>query len=81
MPAFVNFDVEHFYPSISKKLLTDTISYAKSFIDITDEEYSIIMHSRKILLFQKSELWAKKDGNEDFDLPMVVTMERRFVSL
>ena len=81
MRTFVNFNVEHFYPSISEKLLTDAISYAKSFIDITDEEYSIIMHLRKILLFQNSELWAKKDGNEDFDVPIVVTMERRFVSL
>ena len=78
--AFVIFDVENFYPSISEKLLTDAISYAKSFIDITDEEYSLIMHSRNILLFQNSELWVKKDGNEDFDVPMVVTMERRFVS-
>ena len=81
MPTFVIFDVEKFYPSISEKLLTDAISYAKSFIDITDEEYSLIMHSRKILLFQNSELWVKKDGNEDFDVPMLVTMERRFVSL
>ena len=67
---FVNFDLENFYPSISEKLLTDTVSYAKSLIDITKEEYSIIMHSRKIFLFQNSEQWVKKDGNEDFDVPM-----------
>ena len=49
--------------------MTDAISYAKSLIDITEEEYSIIMHSWKILFFQNSELWVKKDGNEDFDVP------------
>ena len=38
---------------------------------MTEEEYSIIMHSRKILLFQNSESWVKKDSNEDFDVPMV----------
>ena len=34
--SFVNFDAENFYPSISEKLLTDAISYAKSLIDITE---------------------------------------------
>ena len=53
--SFVNFDVEHFYPHILEKLLTDTISYAKSLINITEEEYSIIMHSRKMRLFKNSE--------------------------
>ena len=28
------------------------------------------MHSREILLFQNSKFWAKKDGNEDFDVSM-----------
>ena len=48
--------------------MTDAISYAKSLVDITEEEYSIIMHSWKILFFQNSEPWVKKDGNEDFDV-------------
>ena len=50
--------------------MPDAISCAKSFINITEEEYSIIMHSRKILLFQNSEPWMQKDGYEDFDVPM-----------
>ena len=28
------------------------------------------MHSKKIFLFQNCEPWVKKDGNEDFDVPM-----------
>ena len=63
MPLFVNFDVE-----IWQNLLTDAISYAKSLIEKTEEEYSTIMHSRKRLLFQNSRPWAKKDGNGNFDV-------------
>ena len=50
--------------------MTDAISYAKSLIDITEEEYSIIMHSRKIILFQNSKPWVKQDRNEEFDVHM-----------
>ena len=59
------------YIFISKIYLitTDPINYAKSLIDIT-EEYSIIIDSTKILHFQNSEPWVKKDGNEDFDISM-----------
>ena len=49
--------------------MTDAISYTKSLIDVM-EEYSNIMHSRKIRLFQTSKPWVEKDGNEDFDVPM-----------
>ena len=62
--SFINFDVEKFYSSISEKLLIDANSYAKSLIDITEEEYLIIMHSRKKLLSRNSEPWV------DFDVPM-----------
>ena len=33
-------------------------------------EYSIIMHSTKILLFQNSEAWMKKDSYEGSDVPV-----------
>ena len=58
--SFVNFDVENFYPSISMKLFTDSIKYAKNLIEITDQELAIIMQARKTLLFQNTELWVKK---------------------
>ena len=56
--SFVNFDVENFYPSISMKIFTDSVKYAKNLIEI------------KILLSQKSELWVKKSGTKNFDFPM-----------
>ena len=48
--------------------MTDAISYEKSLINITEEEYSIMMLSRKLVLFQNSEPLVKKDGNKDFDV-------------
>ena len=54
-----------------EKLLADAISYAKSSSrDMTKKEYSVITHSRKILLFQNSEQWVKKHGNDNFDVSM-----------
>ena len=68
--SFINFDVENFYPPISEKLLIDALNFAKSSINITEQNLSIIMQSKKTLLFQNSESWAKKTGNENFDVPM-----------
>ena len=67
--SFINFDVENFYPSISLQLFTDAINYAKSMIDIDNQELAIIMQSRKTLLFQNGEPWVKKSNDEEFDVP------------
>ena len=68
--SFVNFDVENLDLSISKKLLIDAINSAKSSTNITEQDLSIIMQSRKTLLFQHSELWVKKLGNEHVSVLM-----------
>ena len=68
--SFVNFDVENFYPSISIDLFTDAISYAKAITNINDDQLSIIMQSRKTLLFNNNEPWIKKSGEENFDVPI-----------
>ena len=52
--SFVNFDVENFYPSISIDLFTGAISYAKTITNIDDDQLSMIMKSRKTLLFNNS---------------------------
>ena len=40
--SFIQFDIIDFYPSISKKILIDSINYAREYIDITKEQYDII---------------------------------------
>ena len=67
---FVVFDIESFYPSISEDLFNEALNFAKTKIDITNQEMSIIMHSRNTLLFNKNQLWVKKYGNEEFDVPV-----------
>ena len=57
---FMQFDVEEFYPSISKELLLKAITYAKTLVSISDEKINTIMHSRKSLLFTDKEKWRSR---------------------
>ena len=66
---FVQLDIVEFYPSISQKLLTDALNFAKIHTDIDENTHDVIMHSRKSLLFRKEEVWVKKD-NSSFDVTM-----------
>ena len=62
----MQFDIEEFYPSISKELLLRAIiTYAKTLVNISDEEINTIMHSRKSLLFNNTDIWIKKNGDPD----------------
>ena len=40
------------------------------YVELTDEQKSIIMHSRKSLLFADGSHWVKKEGDPDFDVTM-----------
>ena len=62
--------MKNFYPSISIELFTEVINYAKTITNIDNDQLSIIMHSRKTLLFYNDEPWVKKTGDEDFDVTM-----------
>ena len=68
--SFMVFDIESFYPSITERLFTDAIQFAKQITEISDYDMSLINQSRKTLLFNEKIPWAKKDGSEDFDVPM-----------
>ena len=67
---FVVFDIESFYPSISEDLFNEALSFAKTKVNITDQEMSIITQSRNTLLFNKNQPWVKRSGNEEFDVPV-----------
>ena len=67
--TFAVFDIESFYPSITEKLLTDSINFAKQYTNIPDRDIDIIMQSRKSLLFNNNKAWIKKD-NSSFDVTM-----------
>ena len=46
---FMQFGIEESYPSVSKELLLEALTYAKTLVNISDEEINTIMHSRKHL--------------------------------
>ena len=66
---FLVFDIKHFYPSIKQKLLTDALTFARQHLHLTENEISIINHTRKSLLFNGDETWIKKESNL-FDVTM-----------
>ena len=66
---FIKFVIVDFYPSISKDLLIKLINFAESVTPIKDKFIETILHSRKALLFNKSDVWVKKE-NPDFDVTM-----------
>ena len=63
-------DIEIFYPSITERLFTNAIRFAKQITKISDYDMSLINQSRKTLLLNEKLLWVKKDGSEDFIVPM-----------
>ena len=67
--TFIKFDIVEYYPSISEDLLTKAINFAKSITPIENKIIHTIKHCRKSLLFNKEEVWVKKD-NPDFDVTM-----------
>ena len=67
---WVKFDVEAFYPSISKTLLNKAITYATSLTSVTKEKEDIIYQCRKgILVGPNNTLWQKV-SNPEFDMSM-----------
>ena len=66
---FLKFNIVDFYLSITEKLRSATISFAKSFIQIDDDAIQIIQHSRKLLVFNEKEAWIK-NKNFLFDVTM-----------
>ena len=63
------FDIEDFHSSISKKLLDDSINFAQQHVQIKREDFSIILHARNSLLYNKEIPWQKKNTNL-FDVAM-----------
>ena len=49
------FYIKDLYPSISKELLTDALTFAETIINLDDHDKKIIYHSRKSLLFNQEQ--------------------------
>ena len=78
--SLVNFDVKNFYPSISMKLFTDSIKYARNLIEITDKDLLIIMQARKTLLLQAQNHGLKNQEPNILTSPWGAMTEQKYVS-
>ena len=67
--SFIQFDICEFYPSISEKLLSDSIKYAEKYVKISSEEKQLIFHARKSYVVSGGCPWTKKQ-NGNFDVGM-----------
>ena len=65
----VMFDIKDFYPSITQDLLNKALNFASEYIYISKSDIAVIHHARKLLLFDGSHTWIKKQGGL-FDVSM-----------
>ena len=68
--SFASFDIDSFYPTITKSLLSKAISFAKNYTTISEKDIDIIMHCRKSLLFDNETAWTMKNHSSMFDVTM-----------
>ena len=68
--SFISFDLCEFYPSITEDLLDKAISWARQYVNISDQQESIIKHAGKSLLFNDGKTWKKRNSNVTFDVSM-----------
>ena len=66
---FVIFDIKDFYPSIKESLLKQSLDFAEKYTKVISEDKVIIKHARKSLLFNKQQIWIKKESGL-FDVMM-----------
>ena len=57
------FYIKDVYSSISKKLLDDSIYFTRQHVQIKREDFNIIQHARKSLLYNQEIPWQKKNTN------------------
>ena len=66
---FVIFDIKDFYTSIKEPLLKQSLDFAEKYTKVISEDKVIIKHARKSLLFNKQQIWIKKESGL-FDVMM-----------
>ena len=67
--SFLKFHITDFCNSIWKDFLINAVSFSISTTSINGKIIKDILHALKSLLFNKNEVWVKKD-NPDFDVTM-----------
>ena len=68
--SFVKFDIESFYPNISRNTFMKAIVFARKFVDVSEDDVDIIIHSCRTVLNYNGSVWVKKNDRDNFDVPM-----------
>ena len=55
------FDVVNYYPSITLKLLTDSLNWAKQHVEISEEEINIVVETKSLSYTYKVSAGPKKE--------------------
>ena len=61
--------MKDFYPSIKETLLKNAIQFAAEHTNISKNDFEVISHARKSLLFHSIQVWIKKES-DTFDVKM-----------
>ena len=78
--SFIVFDTESFYSSITERLFTNAIQFAKQITEISDYDLPLINQSRKTFLFNEKFPWVKNMAVKILMSQWDVLMERKCVS-
>ena len=62
---FIQFDVNSFYPNILKKLLVNSINFARQFTEISNLQKKVILQSCRSLLVNDGIPWMKKGDDSN----------------
>ena len=68
--SFIQFDIQTYYPKITKKLVTKAIQYARQFTEVTNQQKKIIIQSSRDILISEGKVWVKKGVNDKFSVTM-----------
>ena len=63
------FDINGFYLSIKKTSLKGSVEFAAQHTNISKNDFDVIFHARKSLLFHSNQPWIKRDS-DTFDVTM-----------
>ena len=79
--TFTVFDIQEFYPSITEKLLKDTLAFAERYVNIEPNELELIFHARRSLLYCKDTAGLRRKETGNSMLPWGVMTELKHVKL
>ena len=68
--TFIQFDIQTYYPKITKKLVTKAIQYARQFTEISNQQKKIIIQSSRDILISEGKVWVKKGVDDKFSVTM-----------